>query len=285
LIQRGQLQLRGIIRWKVRRAKTRFKSGAKEMDSLPVVFGNAIPKNGSKLLYNILRGFTMLGPFTDTGLNPIKPYFKDQPTDVSWINWQLEMLRPGDIRFGYLYATPDNLSHLTRPGWANYLIIRDPRDAIVSEIYYAQDIHPGHLLHDHLASLPDMEARIDTLIAGIPDGELERVDVRRHYARFLEWMDSPTVCVVRFEDLITDRRTAIGEVLDHMETFGFKAGIPRDEAVSLLERQMAPEKSDTFRKGRTGEWRNHFTPQNKEGFKRICGDLLIKLGYEQNDAW
>lgn len=284
-MRRGQIQLRGLIRWKVRRARTLARYGVNAMNRLPVVFGNAMPKNGSKLLFNIMRGLPRLGPFVDTGLNAIKPYFRNEPTSLRWIRGQLDMLRPGDVRLGYLYAVEENVAGICRPGWANFLILRDPRDALVSEVFYAMDMHPQHLLHDYLASLSSMEARLDTLIFGIPEGKLKRVNVREHYELFLRWLDYEDIFPIRFENLITEPRVGLGRILDFLGSMGFEPDLPRDQAIDILQTQMAPEKSETFRKGKSGGWRNHFTDANKEHFKQVADELLIIMGYETTNGW
>jgi hypothetical protein len=252
---------------------------------MPIVFGNAVPKNGSKLLFNILRGLTLIGPMVDTGLNEIKPFFEGEPTSPAWIGRQIDALRPGDIRLGYLYATPENLQHLCKDGWANFFIIRDPRDAVVSEVFYALNIHTDHLLHDYLASQEDIGARIDTIISGIPDGLLKRVDVRGHYERFLGWIEQPDIFIVRFEDLISSPKTELEKILDYLVSHGFEPTVSRHQALDALQAQMTPRKSITFRKGIAGDWRNHFTQENINHFKQIAGDLLIRLGYEKTNDW
>ena len=40
-----------------------------------------------------------------------------------------------------------------------------------------------------------------------------------------------------------------------------------------------------YRKGVAGDWINHFTPAHTEAFNERFGDLLVKLGYEQDDDW
>jgi hypothetical protein len=283
--RRGQIQLRGRLRWWWRKLLLRRTTGNGQRKSLPIVFGNAIPKSGSTLLFNILRGLPKIGPFTDTGLNEIKPYFRGQPTSQAWIQAQLQALGPGDVRFGYLYASPENIALLSRPGWAHYLILRDPRDVIVSEVFYALEINQGHLLHGFLASQEDIEARLNVLIRGIPEGPLKRVDVRGHYLRFLPWLQQDSVHVVRFEALLGQPRQALSAMLDHLNEHGFELKLSRERTLGILQGQMAPEKSVTFRKGQTGDWRTHFTELNKQVFKDVAGDLLVQLGYEADTDW
>jgi hypothetical protein len=40
-----------------------------------------------------------------------------------------------------------------------------------------------------------------------------------------------------------------------------------------------------YRKGVSGDWRNHFETVHIRRFKEEYGDLLIQLGYEENTAW
>lgn len=285
MISRGRIQLRGRIRWWLRRARTRREAGASAVDRLPVVFGNAIPKNGSTLLFNVLRGLTGVAPFVDTGLNSIKPYLRGEPTPQAWITSQLAMLGPGDIRFGYLHATQENLASVCRPGWAPFQIVRDPRDSVVSGVFYALQIHTEHILNEVYRDQEDMETRLSTAIQGIPDGRYQFADIGTVYARYLLWLEQPEVCVVRFEDLVGESRKQLGRILDHLKARGAELAIPREAAIEILHRQMDPAKSDTFRKGKRGAWQAHFTERNKVEFKAVTGDLLIRLGYERDLDW
>lgn len=40
-----------------------------------------------------------------------------------------------------------------------------------------------------------------------------------------------------------------------------------------------------FRKGRPGDWVNHFSEEHKRLFKELYPDLLVKLGYETSSGW
>lgn len=43
--------------------------------------------------------------------------------------------------------------------------------------------------------------------------------------------------------------------------------------------------SSFFRKGIAGDWKNYFTERDKDIFKEEAGDLLIRLGYEEDYDW
>ena len=283
-MRRGQIQLRGNISWKARRSLTILRYGYDKVLRLPIIFGNAIPKCGSKLLFNILRGLQELGPFIDTGLNEIKPFFQGDVTSQTWINKQLDALQGGDIRFGYLYGYDENIKRLTQDNWASFLIIRDPRDQVISEIFFAMEIHRGHALHAFLHAQEEMGARISALLHGIDDGAYKRVGIRDHYERFLPWMEEEGICIIRYEDLIGRRETELRKIIKHLSGRGFTPDITQDQAIKTIERQMEPSKSETFRKGQSGGWRRHFTQKNTTEFNEVAGDLLARLGYEGEEV-
>jgi hypothetical protein len=70
-----------------------------------------------------------------------------------------------------------------------------------------------------------------------------------------------------------------------LEGRGFTPRVSRPEAIQTLQKAIAPRKSGTFRKGKPGNWQEHFTPANKALFKEAAGDLLLRLGYEQDNDW
>jgi Sulfotransferase domain len=50
-------------------------------------------------------------------------------------------------------------------------------------------------------------------------------------------------------------------------------------------RERGQEAASFFRKGIAGDWKNVFTEQDKRDFKAVAGDLLVALGYEEDDDW
>ena len=58
----------------------------------------------------------------------------------------------------------------------------------------------------------------------------------------------------------------------------------RFERVSGRKRGEEDE-SHHLRKGISGDWKNHFSPELKKQFKARYGSVLIATGYEQNLDW
>ncbi|MBN2502880.1 MAG: sulfotransferase domain-containing protein [Anaerolineales bacterium] len=274
------------LRWRWRRGRVAARWGAEELAAAPVVIGNAMPKSGSHLITQVLEGLTELGPFVDPGFPPVTRFEDNTNLPESAVLANLQRLRPGDIVYGYLHAKEPFLSALTRPGVATIFVSRDPRDVIVSHVFYAADMYPGHGMHTYYNQVLDsMEARIDAAICGVTEPDYELSPILTKYQAYLDWLKQPAVLSMRFEDLILEREQALNRILDYLETRGFTPQVSRAEAVATLAAGIAPRKSGTFRKGQPGNWREHFTPANIATFKAETGDLLQRLDYEKDADW
>jgi len=255
-------------------------------NDVPPIFGNAKPKSGSHLLLQILNGFTKIMPYTYTAAEPIRTIQKEggrRPVDEVAAN--LANIKPNIIGWGYVETSPENLAVLCQPGRVNYFIYRDPRDMLVSQVFFATDMHTGHGMHAYYQSLPDFDARLKVAITGINQDGLKMVSVRQRYEGVFEWLDQPRVMCIRFEDLINNRDKTLLAMLDEVEKTGYEISTPREKALETLIEAINPKKSHTFRSGKTGGWKNHFSKENKELFTEVSGDLLIKLGYEETNDW
>ena len=109
--------------------------------------------------------------------------------------------------------------------------------------------------------------------------------IRVQYDRILGWLSNPGMLAFRFEDLINDPRPQLDLLLDFLETKQVPFQVDRETAIQTILEAIQPEKSPTFRKGKSGGWRNHFSDEHKQIFKDITGDLLIELGYETDNDW
>ena len=252
----------------------------------PPIFGNSKPKSGSHLLLQILNGFTQIMPYAYTVAEPVRTIEKNgrrrEPNEVAA---DLRSQPRHAISWGYIEASPENLAVIAKPERVNYFIYRDPRDMLVSQVFFATDMHKGHGMHDYYNSLPDFDARLKVAITGIDQNGLKMVSVLQRYEGVFEWLDQEHVMCIRFEDLINNRDETLLAMLDEVEKTGYKIPTPRDKALEILIEAINPKKSHTFRSGKTGGWVNHFSEENKALFKEVSGDLLERLEYEENKSW
>lgn len=275
------------LRWRWRRLQAARRWGAEALAGAPRLFGNAIPKAGSHLLHQVLQGFATVGPFVVPGLPPVNRDPSNRKRSEAQMAAQLQAMLPGDIRYGYLGATPPFTEILTQPGWATVFIVRDPRDAVVSEMHYIGERQTQHDYHPLFQTqLREPRQRLKALIEGMQLPHSRLPSVRERYEKYIGWTALPQVFTVRFEDLILRRRETLAEILDFVQDRGrWRLTLPRDQALDALEEAIRPRRSGTFRKGQPGEWREWFDDDLKRLFKEHTGDLLIRLGYERDHDW
>jgi len=274
------------LRWQYRRVQAARRYGAGALSRAPIVFGNAIPKSGSHLIIQVLLGLTDIGPFVDPGFPPVNRDEANLKLQPELILSNLRAMRAGDIGYGYIGCEEPYLGLLAAPERATVFIHRDPRDVIVSSVFYISEINPGHALHEYYnQEFGSVEERINAEITGIDDPENRYSGVRKRFEKYIGWLDQPSVLSLRFEEIILARDEAFSRLLDYLEGRGAKFAVPRDQALAALHATIQPKKSGTFRKGQPGNWREHFTEANKALFKESAGDILIRLGYEKDNDW
>ena len=255
-------------------------------DEAPPVFGNSKPKSGSHLLLQILNGFTQIMPYRYVDADPVRTIRRDGGRRTADdVLADLKAVPRGVISWGYVEATPENVAFLCRPERVNYFIYRDPRDMLVSQVFFATDMHEEHGMHEYYQSLPDFGERLKAAITGIDRDGLYMVSVKHRYEGVFQWLEQKHVLCLRFEDLIDNRQSTLDAMLHEVERTGYRIPTPREKALSILVEAIQPRKSHTFRSGKTGGWREHFTENHKTLFKDVAGDLLIRLGYEKNNDW
>lgn len=255
---------------------------------MPVLFGNSFPKSGTHLLTQILEGFTRLGPVLESGLSPVLTFEGEsgRPRPLTTMLAELARLEPGDIGYGHLHALPEVVEALCRDGVGSYFIYRDPRDVVVSHVFYVTDINNRHVHHDYYVNeLKTFDQRLDVSILGRPELDTPFPDIRARFEPYLLWLDRREVLALRYEDLLQDAQAQLGRVFDHAMSRGFIYRGARAAAIQTLSQRIKPAESPTFRSGQAGSWREHFTPRHKLLFKEMAGELLIHLGYEQNQNW
>ncbi len=275
-----------FARWQCRRYAATRRWDSEALQKTPIVLGNAMPKSGSHLIIQVLQGLPKLGPFVDPGFPPVNRSEDNRKLPEADVLSNLQRLRPGDIAYGYVHAREPFISELTKHGKATVFVYRDPRDVIVSHVFYATDMHKRHGMHSYYTEqLQTMEERINAAIQGVEEPGSKLTSIQAKYENYLGWLEEPNVLSMRFEDLILNRETALGQILDYLEIRGYSPVVDHRQAVNILEESIAPHRSGTFRKGQPDNWQEHFTESNKAVFKEQAGDLLVTLGYEKNASW
>ena len=255
---------------------------------LPVLFANSFPKSGTHLLTQILEGFTQIGPAVNSGLPAVVTYdgFSGNQRQTPEILADLQRLLPGDIAYGHVHALPEILAFLEQASFAFYFILRDPRDVVVSHVHYVTDMETNHIHHHYYKNeLSSFDERLSASIQGRPELEIDFPNIRQRFEPFMGWLEQPNVLTLHYEDFLLERKSTLAQVLDFAIQRGFPLQVEREIALERLDSSIDPQRSPTFRSGKSGGWKAQFTEQHKQLFKAISGDLLIDLGYEKTHDW
>lgn len=266
--------------------RLRFASLSAPEAGWPILLGISFPKSGTHLLDQILTGFAGFAPFAQRVHSFYAEYEGEsgqKRTPEQAAAW-LDSLRPLDTASAHLFARPEAVTRVTSGKFVPYFIFRDPRDVVVSHVFYVTEMEPAHVHHQHYNRLKTFGERLRTSILGIPDSEVEFPNIAERFAPYLGWLNCSAVLTVRFEELVNERAATLNLIIDHFLA-RVPLAVPRQKIFDALESSINPAKSPTYRSGKTGEWKNHFTDDDKKIFKDVAGDLLVRLGYEVDNDW
>ena len=186
-----------------------------------------------------------------------------------FFHFQKDRLRP---RRYLLEKSPRNVHNVEKirevfPKSRLILIYRDGRDVVTSDKFFTRDY--GKKPFDFA------EAALDW-----------RRDMEAH----LEHSERHPVFACAYEDLLGDGVAVARELFEFLD-------LPHDDRLihDLLERSSfrfyagrergQEDRRRFYRKGVAGDWKNHFGDEEKRVFKEVAGDMLVKLGYENDLDW
>jgi sulfotransferase 6B1 len=277
-----------LVRRALRRWRQQVKYRRWSLQGVPILFANSFPKSGTHLLTQVLEGFAQIGPAVISGLPAIVTYQGNtgQQRAEKDILADIDRLMPGDIAYGHLHAIPAMTKRLCQTGMAGFFILRDPRDVVVSHVHYVTDMAPNHIHHRYYAmELKTFDERLRASILGIPDADIPFPDIAERFNPYLGWLEHEEILTLHYEDFMGGGGSAFGRMIDHALVRGFPLMVSRDAALRALAESVDPQRSPTFRSGKIGGWKNQFNDENKQLFKEVAGELLIRLGYEEDIRW
>lgn len=163
-----------------------------------------------------------------------------------------------------------------------FFVLRDPRDMVVSNYFSTRNSHApmGDIPEQRriLRELPFQEGLIHVI------GHLAGKGTFNALRTWVKASDSDAVQLVRYEDLTGERQPEeMARLLAHCGI-----PVPPEELETLLDRYSFARMSggrpkgdalNHYRKGKAGDWRNHFDDDVYEAFVKATGNLVDLLGY------
>ena len=241
----------------------------------PRILTVTMPKSGTNLLQRILVLHPLLGRAWLPTLG--------QRNAEKWADPRKLLSGVGAGRIISTHFDYDEgLAQLIRDelGFKLLLMVRDPRDAVISDMHYIAS-WPGHPQKELLAGMSSDKERLLSLI----EGRQGIRPVRDQILRFSDW--SRYAHTLRFEDTVGAGGGGSDEAQFRMiqEMFAY-LDLPMDDTtVRDYAARARSAKTQTFRTGRLGNWKEAFDDEVRDSFRRHAGDLLIELGYEKDLDW
>jgi len=247
------------------------------------VFLISIPKCGTHLLAELIKELTGKN-YVSVGTDDNS--YSISGSDVTTIKSKLKNLN-NTFLLGHTTYDPKLERLLKKMGIITFYIYRDPRDHMVSYAFYVQRPSAPLFVHDWVK-----KNSFDQILTSFLTGDFllykywyaKRID--DFYNCFLPWRMCKHVCAVRFEDLVGPmgggtaqaQRSSIQKIAHHLGI-----DLSEDGITDITEKIFG--KGLTFRRGKIGSWKSHFSENHKKLFKRVAGNLLVELGYEKNADW
>ncbi len=263
--------------------KTRSKQLVRQFFTLglPKVAIISIPKSGTHLLAKMLNLFPRLYRC------PNFKHVQREPTN-ELLKQELAKMKQGQFVTTHLLPLERINNILVEFDLKKIFIYRDPRDIAVSEMFYItyksanlpQPL-PGH---EYFKALPDDAERLKQIIIGTKTG---RFNIAEWLNLYESWFAKKDVYRTTYEKAVGPngggtlelQQQEIKNIAEHL---AIKLSSNQFEAIV---QGTYSRKAGTFRKGKIGDWQNHFTKEHKDLFKQVAGQILIDWNYEKGFDW
>jgi tetratricopeptide (TPR) repeat protein len=214
----------------------------------------SVPKSGTILLRNILK--SILG---DNLVIPSNSFIRPLATDEYLLALPSLTNR---VYVGHIWYSEDLAKKLS--SIPKIVLIRDPRDNVVSYTHFMDRIAKGGLVEEYW-SKKEWDEKLSTMIFGMITRPGRNSGVTSEYPSVfnsylnhaLKWA-GPNTFIVRYEDIIGTRFGGNDKtVIKTMKSMMDFIGVQIDEATlaGRIAQGSDPSKSDTFRFGGKGNWR------------------------------
>ncbi|WP_152918056.1 sulfotransferase domain-containing protein, partial [Ardenticatena maritima] len=233
--------------------------------NIPKIIVISVPKAGTHLIERVL----CLHP------NLYRPFVRTVHSknleSYGGLDTLLRRLKPGHVLITHLHYTEAFYDMLRNTNVKPIVVIRDPRDIVVSRAFYVVR-NRKHYYYPYAKDLT-LEKRLYHAIIG---------DTKRGYPSMkqtLEWFEgwlNTEFPISRFEEFVDpEQRLCLIENL-----FAYLGLTLTQHQIASISEQIISSASPTFRKGATGEWRKYLQGDLYNLFLETCGDLMQRYGYE-----
>jgi sulfotransferase family protein len=246
-----------------------------EPDGRPSCVAIAFHKSGSVMLDTILRRLCAA-----TGRSYVRhaaELFNQGFRHRDFANAIAGLMQPQGFVFGVFRDCGPALRSLDR-AIRKIVLIRDPRDAVVSYYYSVRDSHP-------IPESGQVSQDLHAARAHLQDNDINRaiLGMRFHYLfvnmeEIANLIELPNTAVYRYEEVVFDKAAWIGSLASELSV-----SAPEAVVQNLLRRvDIFPEAENPrqhIRKVTPGDYKEKLAPETIRFIEERYGSLLRTLGY------
>ena len=183
----------------------------------------------------------------------------------------------------HIHGSPNNVAVL-RDAEINYVVLhRDLRDVAVSYHFYVSNTpwHPEHDLHSNTSVQSGLQIfgqrMLPAYVAWVRSWKKNADPSHSIQLRYEEMLEDPVAGMKKIATLfgLDSSQDTMRRIVD-AHSFDKMSGGRRSGATS---------QHSFARKGVSGDWKNHFTPEIRNQYGEILADFLIENGDEKNTDW
>lgn len=192
---------------------------------------------------------------------------------------------------------PQKLQIANQAGYKVIALVRDPRDALISHVFYMRsyaDKPDNKTVRDFFVVGPGFDLlSIEEQITSLITGSIHTPSYLNFYKERMGWACHPSNLMVKYEDLVGPRGGGRLDVQKYsllkMAQYIHLKLTPQHLQYVLdnlyLDFGQEEEAGKVFKHSSIGNWKTFFTEKHKQLFKQIMGKELIQLGYENDLNW
>jgi len=254
---------------------------------------NAIPKCGTHLIMRCI--YLMI----NKRVEETSDYVQEKDFTPKKAQKYLYFLRskkglPG-IHKTHVPYFPQMAYTILKAGMKSIFFIRDPRDALVSLVFY-MDIKSGnHRDFMHIDSAVYDTLSFDEKIKALMTGSCCTNYIETFLKPFIKWTTYKYNLSAKFEDLIGPSGGGTREkqlqVIEQIASY-LNITLSTEEKLAIAEHtntyktpKIQESMGKSYVQGQIGNWKSFLNAENKQLFKDLFGKQLIKLGYEKDNNW
>ena len=183
---------------------------------------------------------------------------------------------------GHTWGTTNNINLLENNNLKYLIIVRDPRDKIISEYYYIKN-NPKHWDHHNAIKM----SLNDYITFKFESGEFEQQSIN-WIRTWLNNYNREFGLIVKYEEMLKEPFQNFKIILNFLHI-----DISDQECEEIIEKNSfkkitgrkegIEDKKSFYRKGVAGEWVTIFNAEQKYLFKSIGEDIIKKLNYSPTE--